>query len=140
MATDEILLSDSTNPYGTLLLDGRDPSGVSDDPPGDSTPDDAGDSHPGANLGPDVGTLDAKLGPDDPTASVPDMSDADASPELLRAFWGSVFALKIGVIAASLGLLFGIFEGRWRLAGLGVAIGVVAFVNGYRRYRRYQNR
>jgi len=113
---------------------------VSDDPPGDSIPDDAGDSLPGADLGPDVGALDAELGPDDPSISIPDTSDTDASPELLRAFWGSVFAIKIGMIAATLGLLMGYFRGRWRLAALGVAIGIVALANGYRRYRRYQNR
>ncbi|WP_273838418.1 hypothetical protein [Halococcus sp. PRR34] len=113
---------------------------MSDDSPGDSTLDDAGDSLPGTDLGFDVGALDAELGPDDPSVSIPDTSDADASPALLRAFWGSVFALKIGAIAATLGLLFGFFQGRWRLAGLGVAIGLVAFANGYRQYRRYQNR
>lgn len=113
---------------------------MSDDAPSDSTADGSGDSLPGADLGIDVGALDAELGPDEPTISIPDTSDTDVSPKLRRAFWGSVFAIKIGVIAASLGLLFGYFRGRWRLAGLGVAIGLVAFANGYRRYRRYQNR
>ena len=113
---------------------------MSDDSPGDSTLDDAGDSLPGTDLGVDIAALDAELGPDEPSVSIPDTSDADAPPELLRAFWGSVFAIKIGVIAATLGLLMGYFRGRWRLAGLGVAIALVAFANGYRRYRRYQNR
>ncbi|PSQ65459.1 MAG: hypothetical protein BRD24_06895 [Halobacteriales archaeon SW_9_67_24] len=111
---------------------------MSDDPPGDSTPDDGDDSLPGSDLGLDVGALDGELGPDEPSVSIPDTSDADASPELLRAFWGSVFAIKIGVIAATLGALMGYFRGRWRLAGLGIAIGVVALANAYRRYRGYQ--
>jgi hypothetical protein len=42
------------------------------------------------------------------------------------------------VIAATLGALMGYFRGRWRLAGLGIAIGVVALANAYRRYRGYQ--
>ncbi|WP_049996635.1 DUF7322 domain-containing protein [Halococcus sediminicola] len=89
---------------------------------------------------PDEPDPEAEYTPDIPSVSIPDTSDADVPPELARVFWNVVLAANIGLFAVALGLMVGVFQGQWRLGGGAIALGAVALLLGYRRYRRYQNR
>lgn len=92
---------------------------------------------------PDPEDLEAPFGsqyaePDPQEVGAALASESDVDPELLRAFWGLVGALNIGLFAVSIGLLLVVFRGNLRLGGGLVLLGVVALVGvgvGYRRYR-----
>jgi hypothetical protein len=103
---------------------------VSDDPVDGST----------GRYEPDEPDPETEHTPDVPSVSIPETGDTDAPPELMRAFWGTVVAVNIGLFAVSLGLMVGVFRGQWRLGAGAIALGVVALLAGYRRYRTYQNR
>lgn len=77
---------------------------------------------------------------DVPSVSIPEIGDTDVPPGLARAFWGAVVAVNIGLFAVSLGLMVGVFRGQWQLGATAIALGIVALLSGYRRYRAYQNR
>jgi len=59
--------------------------------------------------------------------------------ELRVTFWTLVFLIKFALIATSLGMLFIWFEGRWRLGGGLVGLGVVLAGFGAYRYRRFRS-
>ncbi|UPV99398.1 hypothetical protein M0R88_12795 [Halorussus gelatinilyticus] len=108
----------------------------------DSTPDDSDDSV--AELLPeDPPQAEADLLPDDPSADlgpdpprVPDTSQSEADAELKRRFWSLVFVFNVALFGVSLGLMLVAFEGRLRLGGAMVAVGAVAFLRGWRGYRK----
>ena len=102
-----------------------------DDPtPDDPTPDDI--DEPEADLLPDD-PADG-LGPDIPQA--PDTTTNDVDPELARQFWSLVLLFNVALFAMSLGVMLVGFEGRWRVGGAFFLVGVVAFLRGWRGYRK----
>lgn len=79
------------------------------------------------------------LGPQVDIPEPPDFSEADVSTDLYRTFWIVVVMAKIGLLATSLGGMIIIFQGRLQFGGSILAVGVLALIVGYRRYRNYQN-
>ncbi|WP_435153872.1 DUF7322 domain-containing protein [Haladaptatus sp. DFWS20] len=73
----------------------------------------------------------------DPPA-VPDLSESDADPEILKEFWVQVLLFNISLFTLSLGLMLVGFERRWKFGGLLIVVGVVTFARGYKRYRSVQ--
>lgn len=97
------------------------------------------------DLGPDVpevGTADEPdLRPHIPDVSPPGSEDGFFGPEgtpkeLLSAFWKLVMLFNFGILAASLGLLFLVFEARLYLGGGLFVGGLLAIARGVYRYRR----
>jgi hypothetical protein len=108
-------------------------------------------------------TAVADLRPDDPAADVapeipraPDLTDdepglaaelgfggsetadsagASVDSELAKQFWSLVLLFNVALFAASLGLMLVGFERRWTVGGGLLAVGIVAFVRGWYRYR-----
>lgn len=82
------------------------------------------------------------LGPDvpDSTSSGGLLGPEDTPKELLGAFWKLVLLFNVGLLAASLGAMFLVFEGRTRLGGGLLAAGLLAIVRGLHRYRRIDPR
>ncbi len=76
--------------------------------------------------------------PDYNGPTVRDYSKVDADPELKGEFWKQVLLFNIALFCLSLGILLIAFEQRWALGGGVLAVGVLAFVRGYRRYRAFQ--
>lgn len=94
------------------------------DPP-DVTPDEP-DLGPGAS---DVSpSVDGFFGPE------------DAPKALLSAFWKLVLLFNVGLLAASLGAMFLVFEGRAYLGGGLLVAGLLAIARGLHRYRRIDPR
>jgi hypothetical protein len=65
--------------------------------------------------------------------------DINATNEVFRAFWAVALMVKVGLLATSLGLMFIVFRNQLRFGGGLFAIGALALLVGYRRYRNYQN-
>jgi len=63
---------------------------------------------------------------------------ADADEELKSAFVACVVLLNLAVFGVSLGLMLVGFRGNWRIGGALVAVGLVAGLRAYRRYRRWE--
>lgn len=62
-------------------------------------------------------------------------SALDADEELRGEFWRQVVLFNVALLGVSLGAMLVGFDGRW-LFGAGVfAVGAVAFLRGYARYR-----
>ncbi len=79
------------------------------------------------------------LGPDIPAISPPDegfLGPADTPKDLLTAFWSLVLLFNIGVLATSLGVLVLVFQGRLRLGGGLLVVGLFALAHGLYRYRK----
>lgn len=78
------------------------------------------------------------LGPDVPdTTSGGGLLGPEGAPkELLSAFWKLVLLFNFGLLAASLGAMFLVFEGRIRLGGGLLAVGLFAIARGLYRYHR----
>lgn len=76
------------------------------------------------------------IGPPVPEAPNADLSEHDVPADLLKRFWKLVGVFNVAVLAASLGALLVAFEGRWTLGGGLLLVGVVAFLVGWRGYRR----
>lgn len=70
----------------------------------------------------------------------PDPTDNDVSPALRRAFWLIVLMANVGLLALSIGVMFVVFQGQFRLGGSLVLLGVIALFVGYHRYRQHRNR
>lgn len=70
----------------------------------------------------------------------PDPAENDVSSELRRAFWLIVVMANVGLLALSVGVMFVVFRGQLRFGGSLAAMGVLALVVGYRRYRHQRNR
>lgn len=87
------------------------------------------------SLGPPTPGADGETpGPDPPSVDF-DPSKIDVPSDLARAFWGAVVLANVGLLAASLGAMVAVFEGRHGLAAALGAIGVVSFAGTYRIYR-----
>lgn len=94
------------------------------------------------DLGPDVPNIEPEdeepnIGPDVPDVSPPDggfFGPEDTPKELLSAFWKLVVLFNVGIITASLGALFLLFEGRLRLGGGLLAVGLLALARGLYSY------
>jgi hypothetical protein len=76
------------------------------------------------------------VGPPVPEPPTPDLADSDVSPDILKTFWKLVGIFNVALLATSLGLLLVAFEGRWTVGGVLVAVGLGAFLVGWRGYRR----
>lgn len=79
------------------------------------------------------------LGPDIPDVSPPDggfFGPENTPKELLSAFWKLVMLFNVGLLSASLGVLFVVFEGRLRLGGGLLAVGLLALARGLYSYWR----
>lgn len=100
----------------------------------DAHPDepDAFDPH---SLGPETPGADGETpGPDPPSVDF-DPTEVDVPADLARAFWAAVVLANVGLLAGSLAVLVAVFEGRYRLAAVLGAVGVVGFAGTYRIYR-----
>ncbi|MEM4781039.1 MAG: hypothetical protein QXG03_05710 [Halalkalicoccus sp.] len=106
-------------------------------------PDDRSEHEPDEpDLGPPIPNIEPEetepeLGPQIPDVSPPDggfLGPEDAPKELLGAFWKLVLLLNVGLLAASLGALLLIFEGRLRLGGGLLAAGLLALARGLYTY------
>ncbi|MFB6228831.1 MAG: hypothetical protein ABEH88_09780 [Halobacteriales archaeon] len=64
---------------------------------------------------------------------VPDGSDASA--QLRASFWGVVLLFNVALLLLSVGPMFALMRGRWRLGGGLFVAGAVAFGLGVRRVR-----
>ncbi|WP_336345875.1 DUF7322 domain-containing protein [Halalkalicoccus ordinarius] len=82
------------------------------------------------------------LGPDvpDATSSGGLLGPEGTSKELLGTFWKLVLLFNVGLLAASLGAMLLVFEGRLRLGGGLLAAGLLALGRGVYRYRRIDPR
>lgn len=82
------------------------------------------------------------LGPDVPDATSNGglLGPEGTSKELLSAFWKLVLLFNVGLLAASLGAMLLVFEGRTRLGGGLLLVGLLALVRGVDRYRRIDPR
>lgn len=95
------------------------------------------------DLGPEIPNVEPEeseptLGPEIPDVSPPDggfFGPEDAPKELLSAFWKLVVLFNFGLLAASLGTMFLVFEGRVALGGGLLAVGLLALARGLYSYR-----
>ena len=78
-------------------------------------------------------------GPKIDIPETPDLSDIDASSNVAQTFWLVVVMVDIGLLAISLGIMIVVFRGQLRFGASVFAIGVLALLLGYRRYRNYKN-
>ncbi len=94
------------------------------------------------DLGPDIPDVtpdEPDFGPELPDVSPPSdgfFGPKDAPKELLGAFWKLVLLFNVGLLAASLGAMFLVFEGRLRLGGGLLVVGLLAIARGIYQYRR----
>lgn len=100
----------------------------------DPWPDEPDEFDPEAD-GPQV---DVPEGPRAPEP--PDFSDADIPADVANAFWSVVVLTNVGLLGVSVGLMFVGFQGRLRLGGFLVGVGVLSLLFAYRRYRAYRTR
>lgn len=70
--------------------------------------------------------------------SIPDGSDAPA--QLRASFWGVVLLFNAALLLLSVGPMFALILGRWRLGGGLFVTGVVTFGLGVRRVRIVKER
>ncbi|MDL5361530.1 hypothetical protein [Halalkalicoccus sp. NIPERK01] len=94
------------------------------------------------DLGPEIPNVEPEesepdLGPEIPDVSPPDggfFGPEDAPKDLLSAFWKLVVLFNFGILAASLGALFLVFEGRIPLGGGLLTVGLLALARGLYNY------
>ena len=67
---------------------------------------------------------------------VRDTSQNEVDPELNKQFWSLVLLFNVALFATSLGLMLVGFEGRWQFGGALFLVGVVAFLRGWRGYKK----
>lgn len=79
------------------------------------------------------------VGPEVPEAPNADLAERDVPTELQRQFWTLVGVFNVALFASALGVMLVAFEGRLRLGGGLVLLGIGAFAVGLRRYRRVRN-
>lgn len=66
-------------------------------------------------------------------------SVADAADDLKSAFVACVVLANLALFGVSLGLMLIGFRGNWRIGGALVAVGLVAGIRAYRRYRTWES-
>jgi len=66
-------------------------------------------------------------------------SVADADEDLRSAFVACVVLANLALFGVSLGLMLVGFRGNWRIGGALVAVGLVAGIRAYRRYRTWES-
>lgn len=128
----------------------RDAGDDDQDRPGEPDPSthDPEDYAPESDLGdperdlvdvPEPPSVDA---PEPPSVDVPEppsvLPESEVPKDLLRGFWELVLVFNVALLSFSLGLMFVGFERRWRLGGALVALGLLSFYRGYRRYQRFE--
>lgn len=87
------------------------------------------------SLGPETPGVDGETpGPDPPSVDF-DPDEVDVPADLARAFWGAVLLANVGLLGVSLAVMLAVFEGRYELAALVGAIGLVGLGGTYRIYR-----
>lgn len=86
---------------------------------------------PEEDVGVDIPEVDVPEG--DPAIDVPDGSDAPAG--LRASFWAVVLLFNIALLLISVGPMFALILGRWRIGGVLFAVGTIAFGFGVRRVR-----
>jgi hypothetical protein len=121
------------------LRGGTVPTAVSDEAdPWPDEPDDPeeGPDHPGQQFLERFEDSDPErdLAPEPPTP------EGGAPSGLVRAFWGLVATVNLGLFAASLGLMLIGFRGQLREGGAVFLLGVAALGYAGLKYRRYQDR
>lgn len=79
------------------------------------------------------------LGPPIPEAPDPTAGDVDIDPSTHRLFWALVVVFNAALLALSLGVMFAAFEGNYELGAQLSLAGIVLFVYGYVRYRRFES-
>jgi hypothetical protein len=70
----------------------------------------------------------------------PSKTEADASPELKRAFWGAVLLANVGVAGVTIGPMLIFFRGDWTFGLALVGLGVLSLVRTYTVYRSFVHR
>lgn len=94
---------------------------------------------PGKAAEPDEQDFVKDLGPDVPEVDIPqppDFSGNDVPDELARSFWKLVMVFNLALFALALGPMLIFFRGEWTNGTAVFALGLAAFVYGYRRYQR----
>jgi hypothetical protein len=109
-------------------------------------PDDRSEHEPDEpDLGPEIPNIEPEesepdLGPEipkapDTTTEIDGLLGPEGTPtDLLGAFWMLVVLFNVGILAASIGALFLVFEGRLYLGGGLLAIGLLALARGIYKY------
>ena len=77
---------------------------------------------------------DLSSGLDIPSVSTPQTDEANADPELLRVFWGSVILANLGVGGVCIGPMLVYFRGQWELGGFLVVFGLFCLARTYSLY------
>lgn len=85
---------------------------------------------PSEGLGPEIPSVGTSTNED-----AMGLDDSDVDPDLKKQFWSLVLIFNVALFAASLGLMLVGFEGRWRVGGALFAVGAVAFLRGWYRYK-----
>ncbi len=78
------------------------------------------------------------LGPDVPTPPEPPAS-SDADPAVRGLFWWLVLLANVALLAASLGILFIVFQGWWALGTQLALAGAILGLYVYYRVTRFQS-
>lgn len=109
-------------------------------------PDDRSEHEPDEpDLGPEIPNIEPEesepdLGPEipeapDTTTEIDGLLGPEGTPtDLLSAFWMLVVLFNVGILAASIGALFLVFEGRLYLGGGLLAVGLLALARGVHKY------
>lgn len=106
-------------------------------------PDDRSEHEPDEpDLGPEIQGIEPEepdLGPGTPDVSPPDgglLGPEDTPRELLSAFWKLVVLFNVGLLAASLGAMFLVFEGQLYIGGGLLTVGLLTLARGGYNYWR----
>lgn len=80
--------------------------------------------------------------PSPPSVDIPTpgQSEGDVPGELLAGFWSTVLVFNVALLATSLGLLLLGFGEQRRLGAGALAVGLLAAVHGYWKYRSLSDR
>lgn len=104
------------------------------DEPADEEPEEV---DPEEELDFDVLDSESTLPPEIPKAPEPPPA-TEAPEELQKMFWSVVVLLNLAILAASLGVMYVVFRGRFQLGGGLVLVGLLGGLHAYRIYRRYE--
>ena len=75
-----------------------------------------------------------------PTIEAPSTTIPDGKPaqEVETLFWRLVILANIALFGVAVGVMFLLFEAAFQIGGLLIAIGAIAGLGGYVRYRRFK--
>ncbi|MFW6435454.1 MAG: DUF7322 domain-containing protein [Halovenus sp.] len=79
------------------------------------------------------------LGPDIPEPPDPSSVAEEVDTEVQGLFWGLVLVANVALMAASLGVMFAVFEGQWVFGSQLVLAGTILGGYVYYRVRSYQS-